>query len=65
MFLIALLTLRWDGYSIKFWYDPLCGGPPLKENYPELYGISHNKDASVAKLLAFSRDSYHWNINFI
>lgn len=65
MFFIALLTLRWDGYSIKVRYDPLCGGPPLKENYPELYGIADNKDASVSKLLAFSGDSYHCNINFI
>ena len=53
-----------DSSSIKFWHHPWCGGPPLKEMFPELYGISRHRDASVAKLISLLGDSYRWNINF-
>ena len=32
--------------------------------FPELYGISRHRDASVAELISLLGDSYHWNINF-
>ena len=53
------------GSSIKFWHDPWCEGLPLKNNYPKLYSIARNKEASMAELASFSEDSYSWNISFI
>ena len=53
-----------DSSSIKFWHHPWCGGPPLKEMFPELYGISRHRDASVAELISLLGNSYRWNINF-
>lgn len=40
-----------------------CGGP-LKENFSQLYGIAHKKDVSVAALISFLGESYHWNLSF-
>lgn len=40
------------GSSIKFWHDPWFRGLSLKDNFPELYSIACNRDASVAELLA-------------
>ena len=54
-----------DDSSIKFWRDPWCGGLPLKDNFPELYGFACNSDASVADLLSLLVDSYHWNVSFV
>ena len=54
-----------DDSSIKFWHDPWCGGLPLKDNFPELYGFACNRDASVADLLSLLEDSYHWNVSFV
>lgn len=54
-----------DDSSITLWHDSWCGGPSLKDTFPELYGIACNKDASVVKLISFSGDSYHWNVSFI
>lgn len=42
------------GSSIKFWHDPWFRGLSLKDNFPELYSIACNRDASVAELLALS-----------
>ena len=35
-------------YSTKLWHDSWCGGPPLKENFLELYGIAQDRYALVA-----------------
>ena len=43
------------GYYSLSW----CGGTPLKGKFPKLYDIACNKEASVAQLISFSRDSYH------
>lgn len=29
-----------DDSSSKFWHDPWCNGPPLKEIFPETHGIA-------------------------
>ena len=42
-----------DGSSTKFWHDPWSEGLPWENNFTELYNISNNKEASVAKLLSF------------
>ena len=45
--------IQWSGSSIKFWHDLWGGGLSLKENFPKLYSIATNKDASVADLFSF------------
>jgi hypothetical protein len=37
-----------NGSKIRFWDDVLCGEMILKEAFPVLYVIAHNKDALVA-----------------
>jgi len=37
-----------NGSKIRFWNDVLCGEMILKEAFPVLYVIAHNKDALVA-----------------
>lgn len=53
-----------DGSFIKFCLDPWCGKIPLKDNFLDIYGISCNKDASVAELLSLLGDNLHWKVNF-
>ena len=33
---------------MKLWHDLWCGDTILKKSYPELFGISCNKDSSIA-----------------
>ena len=40
-------------------------GTPLKDVFPELFGIASNKDSSVAELFISSGDGFHWNVNFV
>ena len=37
----------------------------MENNFPKVYNIASNKDASMAELLSSSVANYHWNINFI
>ena len=42
-----------------------CGGSPLKELFPELYRITREKEAMVAKHLRIRNDKVHWELDFI
>jgi hypothetical protein len=53
-----------DGESVKFWHDKWRGGIPLKVQYPELFSISRDKDASVVALSSFRNGKLHWEIKF-
>lgn len=59
---IVLLASRWVMILLL---NSWCVGPPLKDIFPELYGIACDEDASVVKRISFSGDSYHWNVSFI
>ena len=57
-------TIIWNGVLEKMErclasWKRMYGGFSLKDNFQELYSIACNKDASVAKLLSPSRDSYY------
>ena len=54
-----------DGSSIKFWHDPWCEGLLSENNFPELYDIASNKEASRAEMMSSSGGTFHWNIRFI
>ena len=54
-----------DGANIKFWFDTWCGRTPLKDVFPELFGIANNKESSVAKLLSSLGNGFNWNVNFV
>jgi hypothetical protein len=54
-----------DGSRIRFWSDVWCGGSPLKELFPELYRITRDKEAMVAKHLRIRNDKVHWELDFI
>jgi hypothetical protein len=54
-----------DGSWIPFWSDVWCGGSPLKELFPELYRITRDKEALVAKHLRIRNDKIHWELDFI
>ena len=42
-----------------------CGGIPLKDLFLELYRITRDKDAFVAKHLRIRNDKIHWEMDFI
>ena len=53
-----------DGSWIWFWHDRWCGDMTLKEEFPVLYSIAHEKDASVAANVDFLGGAPQWNVIF-
>jgi hypothetical protein len=45
---LVFLVLRWGIGLGQFWHDLWCSDMVLKEAFPDLFGISRVKDASVA-----------------
>ena len=39
-----------DGSRVKLWHDLWCRDTILKKSYPKLFGISCNKDSSIANV---------------
>ena len=37
-----------DGSRISFWGEVWCGSSPLREEFPGLYCVASNKEASIA-----------------
>lgn len=51
MFDILKDNIRWEvgrGNKINFWYDIWCGETALKNRFPNIFAIDHNKDILVA-----------------
>ena len=42
-----------DGSWSRFWHDQWCGDTKLKDDFPVLYSIAREKDASVAASVEF------------
>ena len=42
-----------DGSWIRFWHDQWCGDTKLKEEFPVLFSIACEKDASVENNVDF------------
>jgi hypothetical protein len=42
-----------DGSRVRFWHDLWCGEQPLKISYPDLFSITHFKDAWVVDHVQF------------
>jgi hypothetical protein len=40
-----------DGSEIRFWEDSWLGNLPLKDQYPALYSMAHNKSDTIAEVL--------------
>jgi hypothetical protein len=53
-----------DGSWIQFWHDQWCGDMMLKEEFPVLYSIAREKDASVAANVDFLGGALQWNVIF-
>jgi hypothetical protein len=53
-----------DGSKINFLNDQWCGDVALNEAFLILFGIAHEKDASVATYSEFYGGSNQWNVSF-
>ena len=53
-----------DGLRVKFWQDQWCGEIPLAVNYPKLFRICRDKEASVAELMKFTNGVFYWDLSF-
>ena len=53
-----------DGTRVQFWHDCWCGDTLLKEVYPELFSIAHDRNVSVAGLMSHSNGMLHWDVIF-
>jgi hypothetical protein len=53
-----------DGSWIRFWHDQWCGDTKLKEDFPMLYSIAREKDASKAASVEFIGEAFQWNVIF-
>jgi hypothetical protein len=53
-----------DGSWIRFWHDRWCGNTKLKDDFPVLYSIAREKDASVAANVEFIGGAPQWNVIF-
>jgi hypothetical protein len=54
-----------DDKQIKFWHDLWCGDILLKEDYPVLFHVACDRDATVAQFMVWSNRSFHWNPGFL
>lgn len=52
------------GFMVKFQHDSCCGDQNLKEDFPELFHIVSNKEASVVDYLQNSDDNILWDVTF-
>ena len=52
------------GSWIQFWHDRWCGDMTLKEEFPMLYSIAREKNASVAANVDVLGGAPQWNIIF-
>ncbi len=48
------------------WYDNWCSDRPLKELFPDLFGLSLNQEATIASVLVSQgvAQPHGWNITF-
>jgi hypothetical protein len=53
-----------EGNWVRFWNDQWCRETKLKEDFPELYSIAREKDASVAANVEFLGGMFQWNVIF-
>jgi hypothetical protein len=53
-----------DGSWIRFWHDRWCGDTKLKEDFPVLYSIAREKDASLVANVEFLDGAPQWNVIF-
>lgn len=42
----------------------LFGASPLKEAFPKIYKISHDKESSIGKVMQVANEMTHWDIQF-
>lgn len=54
------------GYNskVKFWYDLWCGDSLLKEEFLDIFFISHDQDSSIVSVLQFNIGIKHWDLHF-
>jgi hypothetical protein len=53
-----------EGNWVRFWHDWWCEETKLKEDFPMLYSIAREKDASVAANVEFLGGAFQWNVIF-
>ena len=61
----VLLVLRWEMAPLLNFCLIYVGNSLSEDNFPELYGIACNRDASVAELFSLWGDSFNWNVSFV
>lgn len=65
MILPITLDLCWgDGSNISFWHNFWCGDQSFRSTLAILYRISCMKEAYVAGLYNYQRDSAQWGVIF-
>jgi hypothetical protein len=53
-----------DGTRVRFWHDRWCGDTYLKDDFPVLFSITHEKDASVVANVGLLGGSHQRNVSF-
>ena len=52
-----------DGTRVKFQLDVWCGDVSLKESFPKLFRVTHDKEASITDHIQFCNDFIRWVLN--
>lgn len=60
-----MLYLICDRFETPFWHDVWFGDLSLKDDFLELFRISHFKDAYVVDHCQLRHDSIRWCVNFV
>jgi len=54
-----------DSSRVLIWHDVWCGDRPLKTQFPNLFRMTHLKNATVHEVVSWNGDICHWNLTFV
>lgn len=53
-----------DGSRVHFWEHKWCGENILKEDFPNIYGVSCQRELTVRQIHMFNEGEVHWDLRF-
>jgi hypothetical protein len=63
-FVMALEKKVGSGNNTRFWVDTWVGDQPLRDRFPRLYGISSQKEGTIASLGRWIDSRWCWNLEW-
>jgi hypothetical protein len=63
-FVSALEKKVGSGNNTRFWFDTWVGDQPLRDRFPHLFGISSQKDCTIASLGSWIDSRWCWNLEW-